>query len=232
MIRQSETLARFDLFRSLEPELIHRLDSQCIWRRSKASEWVLDFEEESVDLFFVAFGRLRVTIRPVSGGEIILRDIRDGEFFGELAALDGRPRSAGVVAMTDSVIARMTPAVFRETVHRHPDVCDQLLALLASQVRMLAGRVMELSTFDVRHRIYSELLRLARTQPGGEEAKIAPPPTHAEIAARVSTHREAVSRELKKLERAGLIARRRGAIVLLKPSELSARIERAFPAAE
>jgi len=231
MKRQSETLARFALFRSLDRELIHRLDSQCIWRRAKANEWVLDYEEESVDLFFVAFGRLRVTIRPVSGGEIILRDIRDGDFFGELAALDGRPRSAGVVAMTDSVIARMSPGVFREAVHRHSDVCDQLLALLASQVRMLAGRVTEFSTFDVRRRIYSELLRLARVQPGGEEMKIAPLPTHAEIAARVSTHREAVTRELNNLERAGLIARRRGAVVLLKPSELSARIERAFPPA-
>jgi CRP/FNR family transcriptional regulator, cyclic AMP receptor protein len=231
MIRQWETLARFAIFRSLEPELIHRLNNQCIWRRAQANEWVLDYEEESGDLFFVAFGRLRVTIRPISGGEIILRDIHDGEFFGELAALDGQPRSAGVVAMTDSVIARMAPAVFREAVHRHPDVCDQLLALLASQVRMLASRVTEFSTFDVRHRIYSELLRLARVQPGGAEMKIAPPPTHAEIAARVSTHREAVSRELKKLERSGLIARRRGAILLLKPSELSARIEQAFPAA-
>ena len=228
MTRQLETLARFALFRSLEPELIHRLDRQCIWRRAKADEWVVDYEDKSVDLFFVAFGRLRVTIRPVSGGEIILRDIRDGEFFGELAALDGRPRSAGVVAMTDSVIARMTPAVFREAVHRHPDVCDQLLALLASQVRMLAGRVTEFSTFDVRHRIYSELLRLARTQPGDSEMKIAPPPTHAELAARVSTHREAVTRELKTLERAGLIARRRGAIALLNPAELEARIGRAF----
>jgi hypothetical protein len=66
---------------------------------------VVDYEEESVDLFFVAFGRLRVTIRPISGGEIILRDVRDDEFFGELVALDGRPRSAGVVAITDSVIA-------------------------------------------------------------------------------------------------------------------------------
>jgi CRP/FNR family transcriptional regulator, cyclic AMP receptor protein len=231
MIRQSETLARFALFRSLGPEIIHRLDSQCIWRRAKANEWVLDYEEESVDLFFVAFGRLRVTIRPISGSEIILRDIRDGEFFGELAALDGRPRSAGVMAMTDSVIARMTPAVFRDTVHRYPDVCDQLLALLASQVRMLASRVTEFSTFDVRHRIYSELLRLALAQPHGDEMKIAPPPTHAEIAARVSTHREAVRRERKRLERAGLIARRRGARVLLKPSELTARIEQAFPAA-
>jgi CRP/FNR family transcriptional regulator, cyclic AMP receptor protein len=230
MMRQSDSLARFALFRSLAPELIHRLDSQCIWKRAKANEWVLNYEDESVDLFFVAYGRLRVTIRPVSGGEIILRDIIDGEFFGELAAIDGRPRSAGVLAMTDSVVARMTPAVFRQTVHSYPDVCDQLLALLAAQVRMLATRVRELSTFDVRHRIYSELLRLAHSQPGGTETKITPPPTHAELAARVSTRREAVTRELKLLERDGLIERRRGAIVLLKPSELSARIERAFPA--
>jgi CRP-like cAMP-binding protein len=229
MMRQSESLARFALFRSLEPELIRRLDSQCIWKRARADEWVLNFEDDSVDLFFVAYGRLRVTIRPVSGGEIILRDIADGEYFGELAAIDGRPRSAGVMAMTDSVIARMTPAVFRETVHSYPDVCDQLLALLATQVRTLAIRVRELSTFDVRHRIYSELLRLARADQGANETKIAPPPTHAEIAARVGTHREAVTRELKRLERDGLIERRRGALVLLKPSELSARIEKAFP---
>jgi CRP-like cAMP-binding protein len=228
MARQSETLARFGLFRSLGPELIHRLDSQCIWKRARANDWVLDYEDDSVDLFFVAYGRLRVTIRPISGGEIILRDISDGEFFGELAALDGRPRSAGVLALTDSVIARMAPSVFRDAVHCHSDVCDQVLALLASQVRMLASRVTEFSTFDVRHRLYSELLRLA--QAGGEERKIAPPPTHAELAARISTHREAVTRELKRLERAGVIERRRGAIVLLKPSELSARIEKAFPA--
>jgi CRP-like cAMP-binding protein len=189
---------------------------------------VLDYEDDSVDVFFVARGRLRVMIRPISGGEIILRDLRDGEYFGELAALDGQPRSAGVVAMTDSVVARMTPAVFRDTLHCHPDVCDQLLALLASQVRMLASRVREFSTFDVRHRIYAELLRLAHSQPGDDELKISPPPPHAEIAARVSTHREAVTRELKSLEQAGVITRRRGAIVLLNPAELSARIEKAF----
>ncbi len=229
MTRQSETLARFVLFRSLGKDLIQQLDTQCIWRRVRANEWLIDYEDDTVDLFFVAYGRLRVTIRPISGSEIILRDLREGEFFGELAALDGRPRSAGVVAMTDSVIARMTPTVLRDVVHRHPDVCDQLLALLASQVRMLAGRVREMSTLDVRHRIYSELLRLANAEASGGEMKITPPPTHAELAARVSTHREAISRELKSLERAGLIERRRGAIVLLQPAELYARIERAFP---
>jgi CRP/FNR family cyclic AMP-dependent transcriptional regulator len=80
----------------------------------------------------------------------------------------------------------------------------------------------------VRHRVYSELLRLAKAETGGGETKITPPPTQAELAARVSTRRDAVSRELKRLERAGLIVRRRGGIVILKPSELYARIEKAF----
>ena len=214
MARRSETLARFALFRSLGKDLIQRLDSQCIWRRASADEWLVEYEDDSVDIYFVAYGRLRVTIRLISGTEIILRDLGEGEFFGELAALDGRSRSAGVVAMTDSVIARVAPGVFRAVVHEHAAVCDQLLAQLAAQVRTLAARVTELSTLDVRHRIYSELLRLSRAEADEGEAKITPPPTHAELAARVSTHREAVSRELKSLERAGLIERRRGAIAL------------------
>lgn len=72
-------------------------------------------------------------IQPVTGKEVILRDLRDGEYFGELAAIDGLPRSAAIVAITNSVIAKMPETVFRQTVHDYPDVCDQLLSLLASQ---------------------------------------------------------------------------------------------------
>ena len=227
MIRHSETLARVPLFRSLDAKAIVQLDSRCIWRRAKAGEWVLDYQEGGNELFFVVQGHVRVTIQPVSGSTVILRDIRDGEYFGELAAIDGQPRSAGIQAITDSIISRMPPLVFRETVHREPDVCDQLLALLASQIRMLANRVNEFSTLDVRHRIYAELLRLARRHREDGKGVISPPPTHAEIAARVSTHREAVTRELKSLERAGLIERRRGAIVLVDPAHLAGLVEQA-----
>lgn len=226
MIRHSETLARIPLFRSLQADAVRRLDSQCIWRRAKAGEWVLAHEGGGADVYFVSQGHLRVLIRTPAGKESILRDIRDGEYFGELAAIDGMPRSAGIIAVTDSVIARMPPAVFRGIVHAHSDVCDQLLILLASQIRMLANRVNEYGTLDVRARIYAELLRLARTGQGGE-AVISPPPTHAELAARVSSRREAVTRELKRLERAGLLARRRGALVLLDTAQLAQLIEQA-----
>jgi CRP/FNR family transcriptional regulator, cyclic AMP receptor protein len=220
MIRHSETLARVPLFRSLDREAVRRLDSQCVWRRAKAKEWVLDYKDGGAELYFVSQGHVRVLIRTPAGKESILRDIRSGEYFGELAAIDGQPRSAGVAAVTDSVIARMPPAIFRGVVHTYPDVCDQLLVLLASQIRMLANRVNEYATLDVRTRIYAELLRLARTGQSGE-AIISPPPTHAELAARVSSHREAVTRELNRLMRAGLLGRRRGALLLLDPAHLA-----------
>jgi CRP/FNR family transcriptional regulator, cyclic AMP receptor protein len=228
MSRQTETLAKIGLFRSLEPGAIRQLDTQCSWRRAAANEWIVDYQDASNDVFFVVSGAVRVKIQAVSGREVLLREIEAGEFFGELAAIDGQARSAGIVAATDVTVARMPASVFRKTVHAHSDVCDQLLALLAGQIRMLANRVNEFTNLDVRHRIYAELLRLSRPEPGKTgRALISPPPVHAEIAARVSTRREAVAREFKTLERSGLIERRRGAIVLTNASRLRQLLEEA-----
>jgi CRP-like cAMP-binding protein len=228
MIRKTETLARIPLFRSLPEAAVKRLDTQCTWRRAKAKEWVLDYKDQSADLYFVVQGHVRVLIQAPSGKDSILRDIHDGNFFGELAAIDSLPRSAAILAVTDSIVAKMPPAVFRDVVHQQPDVCDQLLILLASQVRMLANRVNELGTLDVRSRIYSELLRLARPAPNGSgQAVISPPPTHAELAARVNSRREAVTRELNSLARIGLLEKRRGALVLLDAKRLAKLIEKA-----
>jgi len=221
-----ETLGRIPLFKSLDAEVLRRLDRQCIWRRISTDESVLEYKDGGTDVYFVVHGHLRVFIQAISGKASILRDIREGEYFGELAAIDGQPRSAAITAITDSTIAKMPAAVFRDAVHRHPDVCDQLLTLLASQVRMLANRVNEFTTFDVRRRIYAELLRLARKSRKDDAASIiSPPPTHAELAARVSSHREAVTRALNSLDAAGLIERRRGAIVIRDPQRLAKLLE-------
>jgi CRP/FNR family cyclic AMP-dependent transcriptional regulator len=228
MSRQTETLAKIGLFRSLEAAKIQHLDTQCSWRRAARNEWIIDYQDDSKDVFFVVSGTVRVKLQSVSGREVLLREINAGEYFGELAAIDGLPRSSGIQAVTDVVIARMPPAVFRAAVHSHPDVCDQLLGLLAGQIRTLANRVNEFTTLDVRHRIYAELLRLSHPERGQpNQAVVSPPPSHSEIAARVSTRREAVAREFKSLERAGLIERRRGSFLLADIKKLQDLIEEA-----
>jgi CRP/FNR family transcriptional regulator, cyclic AMP receptor protein len=228
MSRKTETLARIGLFRSLDAAKIERLDTRCTWRRATRNQWIMDYKDATNDVFFIVSGTVRVKLQSVAGREVLLREINAGEFFGELAAIDNQPRSSGIVAVTDVIVARMPASVFREAVHAHPDVCDQLLALLAGQVRMLANRVNEFTTLDAKHRIYAELLRLSRLEGANpKHAVISPPPVHAEIAARVSSRREAVARELKALERAGLLERRRGALVLTDTGRLRQLIEQA-----
>jgi CRP-like cAMP-binding protein len=135
--------------------------------------------------------------------------------FGELSAIDGRPRSADVVALTDSLVASMPSPVFWETLRRHESVTAATLQRLAVLVRLMTERVIELSTLPVPHRIQAEMLRLARNHAQGRKiAIIAPAPTHSAIASRVSTNREAVTRELGELGRAGLLVRRRDALIV------------------
>src|SRR5215467_376670 len=151
MSRRTETLAKISLFRSVDAAKIRLLDTQCSWRRASRNQWIVDYQDASSDVFFIVSGTVRVKLQSVSGREVLLREINAGEFFGELGAIDNQPRSAGIVAVTDVTVARMPAAVFRAAVHAHPDVCDQLLALLASQIRMLANRVNEFTTLDARH---------------------------------------------------------------------------------
>jgi len=228
MSRKTETLAKIGLFRSLDAARIELLDTQCSWRRASPNQWIVDYQDTNNDVFFVVSGTVRVKLQSVSGREVLLREINAGEFFGELAAIDNKPRSAGIVAVTAVTVARMPASVFRTAVHAHPDLCDQLLALLAGQIRNLANRVNEFTMLDSRHRIYAELLRLSRPEVGKpKRAVVSPPPVHAEIAARVSIRRETVARELKALERVGLVERRRGALVLTDTDELRRLVEQA-----
>lgn len=226
MVRQNETLARIELFRSLTPEQIRRLDTRCIWRRANAKEWILDYQDEGTDVFFLASGVVRVMIRSVSGRETILRDINAGAYFGELAAIDGQTRSASILAVTEATIAKMSAPTFLETVTTHPDVSLQLLRLVTGQVRMLANRINEFTTLGVRDRLYLELLRLSRPDRDNErQAIVSPPPVHADLAGRISTRREAVTKELSAMEREGLLRKSRGALIILDVPRLIAMID-------
>ena len=120
MARRVETLAKIALFCSLKPVEVQRLDTQCSWRRASAKDWIIDYQDQGNDVFFVVSGRVHVKLQAPSGREVILREIKEGEFFGELAAIDKLPRSSGIVALTEVTIARMPALVFRDAVHTHP----------------------------------------------------------------------------------------------------------------
>jgi CRP-like cAMP-binding protein len=157
---------------------------------------------------------------------VILADLEAGGFFGEMAPIDGHPRSASVLAVTDAVIATMPGAVFWKCFTIIPKYRCTCSSCWRHACASWTNRVLEYSTLDVRHRVSCELLRLAR--PDAKDSRrgvLAPVPTQAEIAARVSTTREAVVREMKLLEREGYLQRQRGALVLVDMPNLVQRLE-------
>ena len=221
MARPNETLEKISLLRSLDPKDREAYERRCQWRHAQPKQWLLEQNDVGTDIFFLSSGVVRVLITPSPDREVILGDIDAGGYFGEMAAIDGQPRSAGILAITEATIAVMPAAVFREILHDHPDVAEQLLKQLVARIRTLDQRVNEFSSMHVKNRIYAELLRRSRPDPTDErKAIVSPPPVHSDIAARVSTRREMVARELKALERAGLMTKRRGAFVLNNVPEL------------
>jgi CRP/FNR family transcriptional regulator, cyclic AMP receptor protein len=213
LIQAVNTLRRSPLFEHLSDEDIARLNARCLWRRIRAGEFFPGEPSEDCVLSVLINGRVRA-VKMMNGREIILRDIEEGEYFEELSAIDGRPGSTQIVAITDAIVARMPAKLFRETLHQFPRFCDQVLRNLAEQIRSMNDRLSEQISLTARERLCVELLRLARRTAKGRIA-VSPPPSHAELAARIGGLRETVTRLLITLEREGLISRSRSAIALL-----------------
>lgn len=212
------SLDRVALLSSLTPEQREAVAKQCRWRRFSQGEQILDHMDDSHDLCFVVEGRVRVVNHSLSGREISFDDVSAGAFFGELSAIDGRPRSATVEAEADTLVAFLPTARFQDVVNNHPKLAWVVMQRLADIVRRSTERIMDLSTLGANNRVHAELLRLARTTtPAGTKsntAEISPIPVHSDIASRVSTTRETVARVLSDLARDNLVERRANALVI------------------
>lgn len=220
------SLRAIELFQGVPEGELEALAERLRWKRYGADQQIIGHMEESTDVFLVIEGAVRVIVYSASGKEVAFRNICAGEYFGELAAIDGLPRSATVVALTESLIAAMSAEIFWRLLRRHPDFAAALVRRLAGSVRGLTERVFEFSTLAVRNRVHAELLRLARDNlVDGRSAVIRPAPTHAEIASRISTHREAVTRELNRLSHEGLVVRQSGALVVRDVTRLARMVQ-------
>ena len=221
------TLAAHPYFRTLDADACKVLDRQCIWLKLNAGAWVLDQSANDRDVYFIMTGQLRAVFNTARQ-DLIFNDMNAGSIFGEMAAIDGAPRAASVFAVVDSVVAKMPALVFVETMFTHRPLCEAVIKTLSERLRAMSGRVGELGALNVRSRVHAELLRLARRdRDDPRRAVIVTPPNQSELAARINTRRETVSREINAMERNGLIERRRGAIVINDVLRLSAELQEA-----
>lgn len=214
-------LARIELLNGLSQAELETLSMRCRWRRFKTDQQVLAHLDSSTDVLFLVEGRLRVSLYSPSGKEVSFEDIEAGQAFGELAAIDDKGRSASVFALEPSYVAFLNANGFMELLRADFAVAHRVMIRLCRMIRQLDERVFEFSTLTVSNRIQAELLRLAGGDSGRQSAVISPVPRHAEIASRVSTHREAVTREMNVLARAGILRQDRNALHILDLPKLA-----------
>jgi adenylate cyclase len=214
-------LQKIGLFKGLELSSLREIADQCRWARFKRNQYVIRRDGTDRDVYFVIAGMVRITAASERGRRIFLRDVPAGEAFGVHAAIDGRSRFADSVAVRESLLASMPPEAFRAILANHASVRERLLRGLSGSVRELTDRLLDLGGRRVPNRVWVELLRLARV--AGVQAnasRIENAPTHKEIAGRVGTSREEVTRELTRLARQGLLVRADHALLLRDVSAL------------
>jgi CRP/FNR family cyclic AMP-dependent transcriptional regulator len=215
------------LLKDLTQTARDEMSRQCRFRRYAEGEHIIDGQSVGRDVFFVVAGTVRVVNYSHSGREVAFDDIPAGNYFGELAALDGGPRSAFVQAQTTgTVAAAMPPEVFVDLLLKYPSVALEIMRRLARVIRFSTERIMDLSTVGANNRVHAELLRLALAAGrDGNQAVISPIPHHADIASRVSTTRETVARVFSELTRAGMLQRSKSALVVRDMDRLAELVE-------
>ncbi len=215
----------------LDSEALASIARCCRLRRVEGGATVVRHRDRTQDVYFVVSGCVRATLVSRSGKEVSFRDLGPGAIAGHLSALDGGGRSADLVALEESTLAVLSGDDLWSIIRRHPLVAEAIIVELAGAVRALSDRVVEFSTLGVKNRIHAELLRLVHEQadpgPGAVEGEVllSPAPRHADIASRVSTHREAVSRELAELGRKGLLERVPGGLAVRDVPRLRRLVE-------
>lgn len=210
------SLRNVELFNHLDSEQVAAISELCEWQYLAKNSVVLSEEDDTNAVFFIVSGSVSVKSFSAEGKEVSYSEIPQGEIFGEFSAIDGRPRSAFVQTAVESHIASMSSKQFRDLVSNMPTIGLKLVEQLVAKNRRLSERIYEYTTMSVRHRICTELLRLIDAKdPNATSIMIDPAPSHYELSTRLSTHREAVSREFSKLATQGILKSGRQKLTIL-----------------
>lgn len=224
---QSHRLDEIDLFSELTPEELAEVHGVCQWQTFASGDEIFSKSTESRDVFLVVAGRVRIVNFSLTGREVAYAEIGAGACFGELSAIDGKPRSASIVALEDCVMASLAPDDFLNILRKHSDVGLKILQKLASMVRSADERIMDLATLSAYQRVYRKLLDLARPDPVRPDSwLIYPLPTQAKIAAQASTTRETVARVLGQLGTEEIVERKGKTLYVRDMEQLSILAER------
>jgi CRP-like cAMP-binding protein len=192
-------------------------------KRVAAGTLVMRPETATESLYFVVDGRIRLYRLTPTGEQVFQGELRSGDCLKCPKILCQRECHAFAEAIVDTTLEVLSKPLF-DQLRRGSMLFNQTLVReLVDQMADLDRRLYENSVMPMRVRLHAELLRISRRRRDGALI-ICPPPTHQDLASRIGSQREAVSKELKRLERDGVIMRGRASIHLVRESVLRQEI--------
>ncbi len=218
MDRSLAFLGRVPLFKSLNQQQLQNLAELTITRTFSRGSVIIVAEDEGDAFFIIRKGRVKVNLLHGDGREVILSILGKGEVFGELALLDGRPRSANVITLEETELMTLRRTEFLQLINNEPAIIMGLLDELAARLRKTDHQIGGLALLDATSRISRTLVRLA-AEHGEETAEgllVGQKITHQQLANMSGTTRETVTRVLKRLESQGYVTMR-GRQILIHP---------------
>lgn len=205
-------LKQVPLFASLADEDAAALEREAVLRSFPKGAVVVSEGDETDSFYIIVSGAVKIYGSDGAGKEIVFGTLTAGAYFGELALLDGAPRSASVMTLEACKLLMLPRRSFARCLDAHPPLAGRLLKELAGRVRHLTESAKSLALSDVYGRVVRTLYALAEERDGA--LVVSRGLTHYDIACRVGASREMVSRILKELTVGGYLEARQKRILI------------------
>lgn len=219
-------LAQAPLFSSLKPAHLADLAAKIRTKKYRSGEVIFHQDDPGSTLHIIKSGQVKITTASPEGEEIIMAILNDGDSFGEIALLDGKPRSANAVAMAATQTLTLERSDFLGVLDHNPGMVGSILASVAAGWRRTSHLLEDAVFLDLPGRLAKRLLELAEKN-GVKTAngiEIDLNLTQQDLAAAVGVSREAMNKQLGVFQDAGLLSVGKKRIVIVRPDELKKKI--------
>ena len=214
----TQYLKKIPLFNHLKDSQLQEIETRCKTAKYKKGDVVFYKTDLSTDLYIVNSGRLKAVLIDEEGDEIVLAQFEKGAFFGELSLLDGKGRSATIIAEMDVELSVLQKETFFDLLYKNPRISVELMATLVGRLRKADEMIESLAFLEVGERLTKALLDQAMAEDPGTAAGYlrAGKITHKALAARIGSSREAVSKCLKVLAAKAIVRDADGNILIAR----------------
>jgi len=223
---QTSFLRRLALFSELADDELELIAGHLSRRAYRQGEVIFVRGDPGSTMYFIESGRVRIVLTSAEGKELVLTILESGDFFGDLALLDGEPRSADALAHDHCRLLLLRQVDFYRALESRPHMAASLLRVMARRLRRNADIIEDAAFLEVPARLARALLQLADERGRAEDGAlvVTAAPSQSELAGMVGATRESINKWLAKFRQEGLVRLERGQLTILDMATLRERI--------